>query len=243
MKTLVVYVPESRPTISTRFFESWLKMTSPAIQDQLAKDYEVKLIPMIETRHPLDLNRNQAVERALSDHKADYIMFCDADMIFPENTIPNLLKLISDEYPVVSGVYWLKKPPHPLIAGIYLPWNADLELKRHSLETQGFVTATGAQTLYHERLTVCPESTYEVDVAGMGCVLVRADVFGSFQQPYFKYVNQFSTEGDYTFRRGVSEEMWFYSLLKKAGIKTLLDPSVKCGHLSESVYYGAEQRV
>lgn len=214
-------------------------MTGPKIQEQLAEEFDTKLIPMVETRFPLEVNRNQAVDRALNDYKADYVQFIDADMVFPEDTIPRLLNQISDETPVVSGVYWLKKPPHRCIAGKYVPNDkiSDFELKRKSLEREGFIAPDGSQTLYTTPITSF-DVVEPVDVAGMGCVLVRSDCIKRLKQPYFKYVNEYSTGGDFTFTGGVSEDMWFYSELKKAGIKTLLDPSIRCGHLHEVVYGG-----
>lgn len=239
IKTLVVYVPETRPTVSTRFFESWVKMTGPKIQERLAKDFDTKLIPMVHTRFPLDLNRNQAVERALNDYKADYVQFFDADMTFPEETIPTLLSHLSEDFPVVSGCYWLRKPPYRCIAANYAPNEkiSDFELKRKSLEREGFMTSEGRQTLYTNPVNSF-DGPQSIDVSGMGCVLVRAGVFTRLSQPYFKYVNAYSTGGDYTFDVGISEDMWFYSECKKAGINVLLDPTVKCGHLFEQEIMG-----
>lgn len=239
MKTLVIYVPITWATISRRFFESWVKMTGPAIQDQLATEFDVRLVPMVETRFPLDVNRNQAIDRALNDYHADFIQFIDADMVFPEDAIPRLMRHLSNETPVAAGIYWLKKPPYRCIAGKYLPWTDDLRLKKKSLESQGFIAPDGTQTLYYQSIRSY-DVIEPVDVAGMGCVLARADVFKRLKQPYFKYVNEYSTGGDFTFSGGSSEEMWFYSELKKAGIKTLLDPTIRCGHLHE-VVFGSNQ--
>lgn len=209
-------------------------MTGPKIQEQLG---ETKLVPMVETRFPLDVNRNQAVDRVLNDYKADYMMFVDADMVFPEDTIPRLLAHITDETPVVSGLYWLKKPPYRCITGKYLSWTPDLELKRKSLESEGFIAPDGSQTLYYQSNRSF-DVVETVDVAGAGCLMIRTDVLKKLKQPYFKYVNEFSTGGDYTFSGGSSEEMWLFSELRKVGIKTLLDPTIRCGHLHEVIFGG-----
>lgn len=209
------------------------------MQKRLAAEFEVSLLPMINTRFPLDANRNESVDTAINVHKADFIMFLDADMTFPEDVIPKLMGHISEETPIVSGIYWLKKPPYRCISAKYVPNEkiSDFDLKRKSLEREEFLAPDGQQTLY-----TTPIKTFEVvepvDVAGMGCVLVSSEVFRRLKQPYFRYVNEYGSGGDFTFKGGASEEMWFYSECRKAGIKTLIDPSVRCGHLVEREIMG-----
>lgn len=232
-KILVVYVPCTWSTVSRRFFQSFVEMTGPDIQEEMDKKWNVKMVTMVHDKFPLDLNRNSAVDRADREFKADYIQFLDADQVFPKDTIPRLFQHITDETPVVTGLYWRKGGTMRCVQGKYSPWSDSLEKKRGSIAEQGFLSSDGSQCLYYK-----PMTSYDVvepiDVSGMGCLLVRTDVFKALDLPYFKYVNGYSTGGDFTFE-GCSEEMWFFAQLKKKGIKMMCDPSIRCGHLKEVV--------
>jgi hypothetical protein len=233
-KTLVVYVPYTWPSVPRKFFESFVELTGPDISRRLREEYDVEIIPMVHTPFPLDYNRNSAVDRAIHQYQADYIQFLDGDMVFPKDLIPRLLQHITDETPVATGLYWRKNKNYRCVAGFYTPMNEDLEAKTGALRSQGFMSEDGqSQYLYYQPLTTF-YIVQPVDVAGMGCLLARADVFKRLSQPYFRYVNEFSTGGDYSFGR-VSEEMAFFAELKKARITVICDPSVRCGHLVEKV--------
>lgn len=231
-KILCVYVPCTWPTVSRRFWESYVAMTGPDIVEQMDKKWNVKMITMTHNKFPLDFNRNSAIDRAEREFKADYIQFLDADMVFPRETIPKLMEHISDKTPMATGLYWRKGGNMRCVVGKYAPWERH-ENKRKSIEEQGFVAPDGSQCLYYQPLTSydVPEP---VDVSGMGCILSRLDCFKRLELPYFKYVNGFSTGGDFTFE-GISEEMWFFAQCKKKGIRMMMEPSVRCGHLKEVV--------
>lgn len=232
-KILVVYVPVAGwPTVSTRFFRSFTAMTGPDIQEQMEQTFGVKMVTMLHDKFPIDLNRNSAVDRAEREFKADYIQFIDADQVFPKDTIPRLFKHITDETPVSTGVYWRKGGSMRCVQGNYAE-NKRHENKMGSLKEQGFVAPDESQCLYYQPLTAF-DVVEPVDVSGMGCLLARMDVFKKLDLPYFKYVNGYSTGGDFTFE-GCSEEMWFFAQLKKKGIRMMCDPSIRCGHLVEKV--------
>lgn len=231
-KILVVYVPNTWPTVSRRFWESYVAMTGPDVQEEMDSKYNVKMVTMTHDKFPLDLNRNSAVDRASREFKADYIQFLDSDQVFPKDTIPKLMAHVTDETPVATGLYWRKGGSMRCVAGKYAP-NSRHETKMGSLKEQGFIAPDGSQCLYYQPLTSY-DVAEPIDVSGMGCLLARMDVFKALEHPYFKYVNGYSTGGDFTIDHA-SEEMWFFAQLKKKGIKMMCDPSVRCGHLKEVV--------
>lgn len=242
MKSLVIYMPMSWPQISTKCFKSFVNLISPESIDELRTKYDVEPKLLIHDIFPLDRNRNDAVELALSNkYEADYIFFADGDQVFPKRTIQRLLDKISDEFPVVTGIYFRKVAPYTCVAGKYSPLTNGLESKRQSLTEQGFVLPDGGQCLFYKPLqdfTV----TQPVDVSGMGCVLVKAEIFKKLKQPYFGYVNCYNNGGDYTIDH-CSEEMIFWAALKKAGIKVLCDPSIRAGHVAERVIGAMENEL
>ena len=189
---------------------------------------------MINDKFPLDRNRNDAVTTALSNqYLADIILFLDADMVFPKRVIPDLLANLSDEYPSVSGLYFRKGPPHTAIQGKYVPWNKDLEMRKPTLEGMGFVDSDGNQCAFYKPMTDFT-TVQPIDVAGCGVLMVKADVFKKLDLPYFGYFNPFSLGGDFSIQH-LSEEMLMFAKFKKAGVKTLFVPSVRCGHISQRV--------
>lgn len=234
---LLVYLPLTWPSISSKVFTSFLDMVGPAAQPDL-QEMGVNLSVLINDSFPLCRNRNQAVELAMSSkYEADAILFADADQVWPKDTIRRLLEHLTDETPVVSGIYFRKTPPHTCVAGHYSGWDRH-ETKRASLEANGFVTPAGEQCLFYKPLKDF-DTIQPIDVSGMGCLLVKTDVFKRLDLPYFQYVNCFTTHGDYTIDH-CSEEMVFWAQLKKNGIKALVVPSVRCGHVLEKVVGCAE---
>lgn len=240
MKNLVIYMPLSWPQIPSRAFRSIMDLLSPANIDDLRSTYQVEPKVLISDLFPLCRNRCDAVEQALSNkYEADYILFLDADMIFPKRMIQTLLGKLNEfpEYGMVSGLYWRKAAPHYCIQGNYSPWSPDLEAKKQSLEEQGFIDDQGNQCLHYKPLQDF-HAIQSIDVAGCGCLLARAEIFKKIEQPYFGYTNEFTTQ-DWSFSHS-SEEMLTFAKLHKAGVKMLVDPSIRCGHIKETVIGCAE---
>lgn len=199
----------------------------------MEREHNVKMVTMVHTKFPIDLNRDSAVDRADREFKADYLQFLDADMVFPKDTIPRLFAHCSDETPVVTGVYWRKGGTMRCVQGKYSPWSESLEKKRGSITEQGFIAPDGSQTLYYKPLTSF-DVVEPVEVTGLGCLLARMDVLKGMDLPRFKYTNGYTSCGDFTFE-GCSEDMWFNSELRKRGVKIMCDPTIRCGHLVEKV--------
>lgn len=220
-KKLLIYIPNTFPAISSRFFKSFTEMSRVSIDG-------LKIEILISDTFPLDRNRNKAADMALSSkYSADYMLFVDADNILPGDAIERLMFHVSDEFPVVSGLYFRKKPPYRAVAGHYSGWK-DHENQRGTIESMGFIDKDGNQCLFYQPVRDF-DTIQPVDVSGMGCILVRMDVFKRITLPYFAYFNPYSLAGDFSIQHA-SEEMLFFCKLRKAGIRTLLDPTVRCGH-------------
>lgn len=228
-KTLLVYMPFSWPSISKRVFKAFAALTAPSVQEELAKRGVRLLDPLISDTFPLDRNRNEAVTQALSNkYAADYIFFADGDNIWPSYTLPELLDAISDEYPVVSGLYWRKTAPYKCVQGLYSTWEKH-ELKRGTLESIGLVDKRDDQQLLFYKPLEDYDTQQRIDVAGCGALLAKTEVFRKIDLPYFGYFNAYSLGGDFTIQHA-SEEMLMFAKFRQAGIKTLVVPSVRCGH-------------
>jgi len=238
-KILLVYAPLTFTSISSRVFRSFLDMTGPETQEKLAEK-GVKLKFLIHDKFPMDLNRNDAFNLALSNkYQADFLMCCDMDQVFKKTTLLDLLATL-EEYPDASactGLYFTKTYPHRAVVGKYSPWSKDIELKRGSLKEQGFIAPDGQQTLFFKHLQYF-DVVQPVHVFGFGCVLFRTEILKNLVQPFFAYTNQYST-GDATFY-GHSEDMRMCSKLYMAGAKVICNPKIMVGHIVEKVICGNE---
>ena len=70
------------------------------------------------------------------------------------------------------------------------------------------------------------ENLVEIHGGGMGCVLVRTDVFRRVAYPWFDWVNYRDER-----RNTLSEDLYFCEELRKKGIPRYVDTRVACGHL------------
>jgi hypothetical protein len=139
---------------------------------------------------PWDVARNNLVREAL-DIKADWVFFWDSDILLKPDA---MLTLLAHRLPIVSGLYWAKKQTGPTLAA----W-----LKRGD----GYAPiATWAGRMIR------------VDVVGMGCCLIHADVFRKVQEPWFKWTS-------------VSEDFYFCENAAKAGFSIHVDTQVVGKHI------------
>ena len=126
----------------------------------------------------------------------------------------------------------------------------------------GYYAHRGDDNLYHGRTCICKlkdengkeyyhyplESEYtgkelremqndgvekiEIHGGGMGCALIRTDVFRKLSYPWYDWVNY----GDKN-RGMLSEDLYFCSLCRASGIRIYADVRVGCGHLMRHVQW------
>ena len=159
---------------------------------------------MIYPKFSICKNRNEAVLKA-KENGATWMLFLDSDMTFPQDII---MRLLSHQEPIVAGMYWHQSPPHmPVI------YKRDEEKGRY----------------HYTHFIEYPRSgLFEVDLTGMGCMLVKMEVFDNIELPYFDYR---STRDDGI--KDVTEDVVFHEKVLEAGYKVLIDPTIKCGHIRQ----------
>ena len=131
----------------------------------------------------------------------DYLFSVDSDIAFPTDT---LVKLLSHDKDVVSGLYIQRKPG------------------QHILEIYESNTTGGINNMPYGKLK--GRSLVEVAGCGFGCVLVKAEVFKVIGYPQFKYHSAISHSNT------VSEDVYFCNKAKENGFKIWADPSILCRH-------------
>lgn len=132
-------------------------------------------------------SRTQLVNEAL-DTGADYILWLDSDMHVPASIFNRLYLHDKD---IIACMYSTRYQPYNSVA--FLDFNnTDLRLK----ETTGL---------------------HEVDAVGMGCMLVKTDVYKTLPKPWFNH--QYNEE----LEEFSGEDIWFCKLAKDNNYKVYID--------------------
>lgn len=143
----------------------------------------------------LTTNRTQLVRLALQGN-ATHFFLLDDDVIAPNDVIVNLLAL---NLPITCGLYMTKKAKEGRGLSAWM--------KRGD----GYVAIAPQQNGRYA----------QVDVTGLGCVLIHRSIFERVAEPWFVW------EPD-----SVSEDFYFFEkVARELNIKPLVDMEMKCLHL------------
>jgi SAM-dependent methyltransferase len=161
--------------------------------------------------HKGDHLKSSSLNKQLWDAKtmeADKILFMDVDMKFPIHTLPQLL---SDDLPIVGGLYHIKGHPYSPVAGWTTPEDRN-------------VNADGK--IWKDYYCPLPEDELvEVDWTGMGCLLVDMECFDKIKYPCF--YDEWDHDAG---ARKKGHDVILCHALKEAGYKIYVDTRVNCGH-------------
>lgn len=220
MKEDLIYtlcIPISWEFVPRDFLMSFSSMTAPSNYTkifELGGKKPFKEYRMISPNFPVDLSRNQMVAKSL-ELCADFMIFLDADMVHPKETIPRLLEHMLVTVPdagAVSVLYHVKSP------------------KRGYCPVSGmFSDGKGDSTNYIAQGVASP-GLHQVDVVGMGGVIIRRDALEAIPRPWFKYQLDESSK-DKNLGPTVTEDMHFCQEMKKRGFPIYVDNDLKAGHI------------
>lgn len=150
--------------------------------------------------------RNNIAMKA-QEIKAAYVFMVDNDVVLPNDALTNLL---SDGKDVVIGYYAHRGAGFSgktclckLGERNYTMQYTDKELKQ--LRDGG-------------------QNVIQIHGGGMGCALIKTNVFKRMPYPYFDWVN-------YKDKGLLSEDLYFCSQCKRAKIPVFADTRVRCGHM------------
>ena len=148
---------------ATAHFHQKFMMSLLSLQYPLQTEASFHLI----TGFQLPFARNRIVEEALQD-KSDYLLFLDADMVFPSDL---LLRLLAHNKDIVNALAFRRTSPHyPCI----FRWDE----KNTCYETMPYT-----------------KGLLEVDACGMNNMLIKMDVFKKLKKPWYYYRdNLFSSD-------------------------------------------------
>lgn len=150
--------------------------------------------------------RNLIVEGAL-DLGAEWILFIDSDTTFPREAFQRLRSWNKD---IVCASYVKKKPPYQTVGKLIAKPGDDLG-KQKLVEANGL---------------------YEMEQIGLGCCLIRTEVFKRMPKPWFHY--------EYTPGSNMmtGEDILWCAEVRKLGFKIHLDAalSMHVGHVGNYVF-------
>ena len=152
-----------------------------------------------------------------------HLLMVDNDVTPPRDALANLL---SDNVDVVSGYY-----AHRGADNLYTGRTCVCKLKGgdgfpfvdYPLESE--YTADDMRALRESG-----DYLQEIHGGGMGCILIRAEVFMRIEYPFFDWVNYRDAK-----RNMLSEDLFFCERIHGEGIPMYVDARVPCGHLMRHV--------
>ena len=158
--------------------------------------------------------RNNIVNRAMEE-QADYVLMVDNDVVLPSGALVSLLEGAKD---VCFGFY-----PH---RNRYNQYDGKTNLCRlgEYNYTQQYPAAELCEMAKREEYKI------EIHGGGMGCALVKTEVFTRLKYPWFDWTN-------YADGQVLSEDLYFCENCRKAGIKIYADTRVGCGHLFRRIQW------
>lgn len=168
--------------------------------------------------------RNRIAEKALA-LEADWVLSVDNDVVVPKDA---LKKLLEDAKDVNIGFYAHRGPDN-----LYHGRTCICRLKDKDGKEYYHYPLESEYTAEEMRgMADAGESKIEVHGGGMGCALIRTEVFRKTEYPWYDWVNY----GDAN-RGMLSEDLYFCSLCRASGIKIYADVRVGCGHLLRHVQW------
>jgi len=166
--------------------------------------------------------RNKIVQKAL-DGGYGHVMMVDSDVTPPKDALANLL---SHDVDCVSGFYLHRnaanEPSDRTCACKLLDANGKAYFN-YPLESEYTKDELADMRERGENLV-------EIHGGGMGCILVKSDVFLRVKYPWFDWVNYRDNH-----RGMLSEDLYFCEELRKKGIPRHVDTRVACGHLFRKI--------
>ena len=135
--------------------------------------------------------------------KYDYLLSVDSDIILPKDTLVKMLRANKD---IISGLYIQRIPnTHTLEVYMDTPNGGCTNIPYHLIEDHG-------------------HGVFEIAACGMGCALIKSEVFRRLEYPHFFYKEALTSKDT------VSEDIYFCMKARKAGFKVWADSTIQCDH-------------
>lgn len=136
------------------------------------------------------LNQREYLVKEALDLGADWLFWMDSDMFLPSTT---LLRLLAHEKDIVCGNYMKRAAPFKTVAyKDTTDWESWVPMKQY-------------------------DELVEVDGVGLGCCLMKADIFKKMEKPWFEFTYKEDSQDWY------GEDFNMFKSCQKLGYKVYLD--------------------
>jgi hypothetical protein len=146
-------------------------------------------------------NRNAIIKNALADPEVTHVFFIDDDVLIPSDA---LMKLLAHDKDIVSGLYLFRSFPHAPIAFNAAMSDGKCRFKFLNDDETGLV---------------------QVANIGLGCVLIKREVFERLGGPNWITIGQLNSQE-------WNDDIEFFNRCRSFGYKLWLDLDVRCGHMA-----------
>lgn len=166
--------------------------------------------------------RNRIARIAL-DRGTDYVLMVDNDVVLPKDALVNLL---DDPQDVCLGYYAHRGADniyHGRTCVCKLLTDGGVRYKNYPLESEYTAQEIAA-------LKAKDEYKVRIHGGGMGCALIKTDVFNRTKYPWYDWAN-------YKDGGMLSEDLYFCENCRKNSIQIYTDTRVNCGHMLRHVQF------
>ena len=173
--------------------------------------------------------RNRIAQKAI-DLGTDYVLSVDNDVVLPKDA---LVTLLSDSEDVCLGYYAHRNNDNRYNGRTCICKLKDEEgneYYHYPLESEYTVKEMA-------EMAEAGETKIVVHGGGMGCSLIRTDVFRRLSYPWYDWVNY----GDAN-RGMLSEDLYFCALCRASGVQIHADVRVGCGHMFRYIQWPTDDK-
>ena len=212
MKKRVLIAISTAETVAFEVMQSIYELEIP-------KDVETTL-KIIHAYNIAD-GRNNLVNYMLANDY-DYILFVDNDVILPKNALVDLYNM---QWYISTGTY-PRKEMQTITSDVQYT-----TLYNHNERNLEVYCPTFMPVTCLQKGKITP-----VDCCGLGCTLIRRDLFSKIEQPYFFFAHEGNPSPGNNDEYCIGEDMYFCRKVLRAGIQIWAHGSVLCGHLGKFIY-------
>lgn len=168
--------------------------------------------------------RNRIAQKAI-DGKYDYVLMVDNDVVLPKDVLINMLDSPVD---VCLGYYAHRDNDNIYRGRVNVcKYRNEDGIRWHNYPLESEYSAKEL-----EKLRNLGEKKIQIHGGGMGCALIKVDIFRLLEYPWYDWVNYADAK-----RGMLSEDLYFCEKCKKADIPIYTDTRAGCGHLLRHVQW------
>lgn len=131
----------------------------------------------------------------------DYLFSVDSDIVLPNNALRKMLQADKD-----------------IISGMYIQRKTKVQTLEVYMRTDRGVVNIPYSLLENLELA-------EIEACGMGCALIKSDVFRKMEYPHYYYKSAIDHS------KTISEDVYFCLKAKSLGFSVWVDATIKCDHI------------